>query len=169
MKFARYLEENAVDEWRKAYLNYAGLKKLIKRVKLHYDARKTGTVPVSESSSHPAARLLRSGTSYLARGQRTVPRYGALGDPEEQDPLPPVTLDGTGLETDVLPAEPVRADSKMVDAGLDATISRQFDEQERLFFYALDHEVDRMVEFYDARELEAVERLSTLVLSLIHI
>ena len=31
MKFARYLEENAVDEWRKAYLNYAGLKKLIKR------------------------------------------------------------------------------------------------------------------------------------------
>ena len=48
MKFARYLEENAVDEWRKAYLNYAGLKKLIKRVKQHYDARKTGTVPVSE-------------------------------------------------------------------------------------------------------------------------
>ena len=140
MKFARYLEENAVDEWRKAYLNYAGLKKLIKRVKQHYDARKTGRVPVSESSSHPAARLLRGGPSYLARGQRTVPKYGALGDPEEQDPLPSVTLDGTGLEAEVLLAEPVRTDSKMVDTGLDATISRHFDEQERLFFYALDHE-----------------------------
>lgn len=169
MKFARYLEENAVDEWRKAYLNYAGLKKLIKRVKQHYDARKTGRVPVSESSSHPAARLLRGGPSYLARGQRTVPKYGALGDPEEQDPLPSVTLDGTGLEAEVLLAEPVRTDSKMVDTGLDATISRHFDEQERLFFYALDYEVDRMVEFYDARELEAVERLSTLVSQLIEL
>lgn len=169
MKFARYLEENVVDEWRKAYLNYAGLKKLIKRVKAHYDARQTGTVPVSEPSSHPAARLLRGSTSYLTRGQRTVPQYGALGDPETQEPLPRVTLDGTGLEADALPAEPVRATDKMLGAGLEATISRQFDEQERLFFYALDHEVERMVEFYDARELEAVERLSTLVSQLIEL
>lgn len=169
MKFARYLEENVVDEWRKAYLNYAGLKKLIKRVKAHYDARQTGTVPVSEPSSHPAARLLRGSTSYLTRGQRTVPQYGALGDPETQEPLPRVTLDGTGLEADALPAEPVRATDKMLGAGLEATISHQFDEQERLFFYALDHEVERMVEFYDARELEAVERLSTLVSQLIEL
>ncbi|EPQ26342.1 uncharacterized protein PFL1_05990 [Pseudozyma flocculosa PF-1] len=39
MKFARYLEENTVPEWKKVYIEYRGLKKLIKRVAEHRQAR----------------------------------------------------------------------------------------------------------------------------------
>jgi SPX domain protein involved in polyphosphate accumulation len=32
MKFAKYLESQSVPEWRKAYINYKGLKKKLKHV-----------------------------------------------------------------------------------------------------------------------------------------
>ena len=32
MKFAKYLEDQSVPEWRKAYINYKGLKKRLKQI-----------------------------------------------------------------------------------------------------------------------------------------
>ena len=32
MKFAKYLESESIPEWRKAYINYKGLKKRLKAV-----------------------------------------------------------------------------------------------------------------------------------------
>jgi SPX domain protein involved in polyphosphate accumulation len=32
MKFAKYLEGQSVPEWRKAYINYKGLKKRLKQI-----------------------------------------------------------------------------------------------------------------------------------------
>jgi SPX domain protein involved in polyphosphate accumulation len=32
MKFAKYLESQSVPEWRKAYINYKGLKKRLKQI-----------------------------------------------------------------------------------------------------------------------------------------
>lgn len=45
-------------------------------------------------------------------------------------------------------------------------ISTLFDPEERKFFYALDEELARIVRFYEEREQEAIERLSTLVTQL---
>ncbi|PVF97400.1 SPX-domain-containing protein [Serendipita vermifera] len=41
MKFARYLEETQVPEWKKAYIDYRGLKKRISAIKAEQDAKRT--------------------------------------------------------------------------------------------------------------------------------
>lgn len=212
-----------MDEWRKAYINYHGLKKLIKRVQAHYDARKTQHVSVREDAAtqvatHPAARLLRSSTSLFTR---RVTEYGSINDPETQEELPPVSLEGTGLhlkgevcddagkrdtdegsqaseedfeaferddlsaseakpllaDTSVSPPESastagLRASPEPVDEPeqtIDSVLSRLFDDDELKFFGALDCEAERIVTFFENRQREAMERLSTLVEQLIEL
>lgn len=87
-----------MDEWRKAYINYRGLKKLIKRVNEHYEARQNfemqrGVLKQPQPARTQAARLLRRSTDVFRKSHR-VPNYGST---EEQPGIPPVTLDGTGL------------------------------------------------------------------------
>jgi hypothetical protein len=69
MKFARYLEENIVVEWRRAYINYRGLKRLIKRVDARHRARTS--LELSKQSSHQSS--LRH-LSYAVDGLRRRPR-----------------------------------------------------------------------------------------------
>lgn len=115
------MEENVVVEWRRAYINYRGLKKVIKRV----DARRTARISrdlsrsPSKSSSKRALGTTFDGIRRRASGRndgndgddndhyistsRKRRNYGGTGrgagltDDEEEDTLPRVTLDGTGL------------------------------------------------------------------------
>lgn len=235
-----------MDEWRRAYLNYHGLKKLIKRVKEHRDTRLiqsfgTEQKPLPSSTTDttlsPASRLLRSGTTLFARKQGQVANYGAIpsesSDPESQwPPVPNVSLEGTGLrisddseveeeecapthqrnaerlrEDDLLstpyavPSDRLKAaktrerdstspsatpsttsasiypgDASQTEAPsshafepLETLLVRLLDDEERKFFRALDCEVERITRFYNEREHEAVERLSTLVTQLLEL
>ncbi|KAJ1024736.1 hypothetical protein NDA16_002776 [Ustilago loliicola] len=119
MKFARYLDENTAPEWKKVYIQYRGLKKLIKRVAEHREARlrletELGLARTHSSSSStaiagsgtnaarrrgPAAadqeaqHTLASSPGYLSRND-----YGGTRGPAPALPeLPPVSLAGTGL------------------------------------------------------------------------
>ncbi|SPC61882.1 related to putative phosphate transporter 1 [Ustilago sp. UG-2017b] len=119
MKFARYLGENTVPEWKKVYIQYRGLKKLIKRVAEHREARLrleaehglarapsgSSSTAVAGSSANAARRrrvaasnqeaqhTLASSPGYLQRND-----YGGTHGPAPALPeLPPVSLAGTGL------------------------------------------------------------------------
>ncbi|WFD42121.1 Xenotropic and polytropic retrovirus receptor 1 [Malassezia psittaci] len=99
---ARYLEENAVDEWRKAYIDYRGLKKLIKRVDAHYKARMAQEARSQPLERPPAAHsraknLFRRGTNAFRLDNSSVPNYGSTEEQPMLDEIPPVTLDGTNL------------------------------------------------------------------------
>ena len=72
-----------MDEWRKAYINYSGLKKLIKRVEAHWRARREASVSVRSPMFPPSVRartseFVRRG-SLLSRDSR-VPDYGSTQD-----------------------------------------------------------------------------------------
>lgn len=122
---ARYLEENVVVEWRRAYINYRGLKKVIKRVEARRKARISRDLSrfSTRSSSNKSFASTLEGirkranvkgigwttddedadASLYATG-RQGQSYGARGrgagltdDDEEDVTLPRVTLEGTGL------------------------------------------------------------------------
>ncbi|KAK0522883.1 Xenotropic and polytropic retrovirus receptor 1 [Tilletia horrida] len=120
MKFARYLEDASVPEWRRSYVNYGGIKKLIKRVaehrrqRLNLELAKT----VSRNSGKTTPTVLGSATSALRRRRSSnaqpgtsgffvhqAPTYGAAGtesqrngvDLEANFTLEPISLEGTGL------------------------------------------------------------------------
>ncbi|EST09069.1 EXS, C-terminal [Kalmanozyma brasiliensis GHG001] len=124
MKFARYLDENTVPEWRKVYIEYRGLKKLIKRVAEHREARlrleaeqnlaghqssSTAVAPATPSGSadpflrrrNPAANHLdHEAQTTLASSAGYTQRndYGGTRTPAAPQPsIPPVSLQGTGL------------------------------------------------------------------------
>ncbi|CAO1616290.1 unnamed protein product [Jaminaea pallidilutea] len=118
MKFAQYLDRNAVEEWRRAYINYRGLKKLIKRVAAHHRQRL-----IALADGHAAGNgdlgLQYQGSS---KGQRQEESFGALRDcikaaqegtstygstgstvdlaamPPPLVEIPSITLEGTGLK-----------------------------------------------------------------------
>ncbi|KAK0531206.1 Xenotropic and polytropic retrovirus receptor 1 [Tilletia horrida] len=120
MKFARYLEDASVPEWRRSYVNYGGIKKLIRRVaehrrqRLNLELAKT----VSRNSGKTTPTVLGSATSALRRRRSSnaqpgasgffvhqAPTYGAAGtesqrngvDLEANFTLEPISLEGTGL------------------------------------------------------------------------
>ncbi|KAK0564716.1 Xenotropic and polytropic retrovirus receptor 1 [Tilletia horrida] len=126
MKFARYLEDASVPEWRRSYVNYAGLKKLIARVVEHRTLRlshilaKTNsnvsnrhhTTHVLGSAQNALRRRLSSSASSSAISRSQVPSYGAAesAPPAQASPshaldleagahqIEPVSLVGTGLD-----------------------------------------------------------------------
>ncbi|WFD35657.1 Xenotropic and polytropic retrovirus receptor 1 [Malassezia cuniculi] len=169
MKFGRYLEENAADEWRRAYINYRGLKKLIKRVDAHYRARTDREI---EKPAPPRTTGGLFRIPLLARsvdGQpEAVPNYGSTAAAPEE-PLQPIEVDDLEL---TLAPERHRPSAAGQDLELrpsqtvDERIHDIFDHEERKFFRAVDAEVDRIERFYQKSERDAIDRLHTLVAQL---
>lgn len=117
---AQYLDRNAVEEWRKAYINYKGLKKLIKRVEEHHRQRLLILASLDSSGSDrlslgpPRAKTnkkqqLESITELRERVKAAQTGlsggYGSTGRSEDLAASPPpphdlrpVLLDGTGLK-----------------------------------------------------------------------
>ncbi|SPO47232.1 related to putative phosphate transporter 1 [Moesziomyces antarcticus] len=107
MKFARYLDENTVPEWRKVYIQYRGLKKLIKRVAAHREARiryeaELGIARTQSSSTAVGPGSFGGGAAADPALRRRTPASASPGAVDPQPAaalpsLPPVTLQGTGL------------------------------------------------------------------------
>ncbi|KAE8220597.1 hypothetical protein CF319_g5901 [Tilletia indica] len=127
MKFARYLEDASVPEWRRSYVNYSGLKKLIKRVSEHRTQRLSLdlTKTTSKTLTRPNLTAIGSAASVLRRRLSNSaengssgffapqgPTYGAAGsgrpsaqhthdeDIEANRRLRAISLEGTGLSID---------------------------------------------------------------------
>ncbi|CAO1622096.1 unnamed protein product [Sympodiomycopsis kandeliae] len=115
MKFAQYLDRNAVEEWRKAYINYRGLKKLIKRVAQHHRDRLELLIAVSESSTPGSSASQSHGaTATTTKNQpeslsdlrdrvlESQVGQGAAGDLAAVPPPPhevaAISLEGTGIK-----------------------------------------------------------------------
>jgi len=88
-----------VDEWRRAYINYRGLKKLIKRVQQYHDARLARQAQGHQDTGRMP--LIRRATlqSFLTGSNAN---YGAIQEDnlEANEPLPTVDLRGTSLRLD---------------------------------------------------------------------
>lgn len=120
MKYAQYLERNAVEEWRKAYINYRGLKKLIKKVAAHHRQRleilaslgeneaEAGGSGIRRTRSKGASRNAEEGFADLrdrVLASQGGSQYGATGNgisdltasPPPPHEVPPISLDGTGI------------------------------------------------------------------------
>lgn len=154
---ARYLEENVVVEWRKVYINYRGLKKLIKNVDARRKVRlnrELARQPSKSSSTRRALTSTMSGlrprSSYrdtgddsgiLSSGFSVGPNYGGMGngaglaEEVEEDPLPAVSLKGTGLSLLSVDSDFVRtsAESEMtkVSSGEEGSGSSGFKPHKR--------------------------------------
>lgn len=218
------MEENAVDEWKRAYINYRGLKKLIKRVHEHYEERIQGSqlAPSLMPPGRAASRFFNRGFERRTLDSDNVANYGSTQESlnlEAQWLLPEVTLEGTGLEyeddeyNEVAPGYHYREQANGSDRGhaessqgesmartshdkpgsqhkssisqdnsdpdfassedalekFKVYIDRIFDASERKFYRALDHELSRIVDFYNQQEVEATERLETLVEQLLQL
>ncbi|KAL9939129.1 hypothetical protein V8E36_001942 [Tilletia maclaganii] len=128
MKFAQYLEDASVPEWRRSYVNYGGIKKLIKRVAEHRTQRlsleldRTISAASKSRTGHEhgpvslplgLARRTSSAVGANATGffSHRKPTYGATGTPSGRGPhsgpdleanrkLEPISLEGTGLHID---------------------------------------------------------------------
>ncbi|PWN43947.1 EXS-domain-containing protein [Ceraceosorus guamensis] len=117
MKFARYLDDSAVVEWKRAYINYRGLKRLIKQVAVRHQTRTSlelQKAATSESTGSAFEGLRRralgkgssshrvSGVSYDARNTLSEEDDGAARPPLRErersgQELPQVNLATTGL------------------------------------------------------------------------
>ncbi|CAE6422633.1 hypothetical protein BN14_00900 [Rhizoctonia solani AG-1 IB] len=89
MKFARYLEETQIPEWKRAYLDYQLLKCKLSAVKHHYEANPPTQGAPSVVNKTPI-RIMSSANSILRSSpgnafRNTTPK-NAL-DPEEYAPL----------------------------------------------------------------------------------
>lgn len=125
-------------EWRRAYINYRGLKKVIKRVDARHKARLSSDLARFPSKSSSSRRALVSTFEGLRRRPSTRGieeheeeeifdpgrlsaanrNYGGVenGTARDYDSLPPVTLNGTGLALVSIDHEAIRAST-----GSDAT------------------------------------------------
>lgn len=160
---ARYLEENSVDEWRRAYINYRGLKKLIKRIDTHYRAR-TGREEVEQDTTSNNGSRFR--LPLLGRWRSNVSNYGSISE-EAQEPLAPIEVSDLHLTLAPErrhPSETLRDDIELQPIqSLDDKIHAMFDYEERKFFRALDGEIERIERFYLEHENDAILRLNMLV------
>lgn len=77
MKFARYLEETQIPEWKRAYIDYRGLKKRITAIRLAQEPQTDGTTP-----------LVQPATPALDPSE--VHTQSHLGSGKEQPTLSPV-------------------------------------------------------------------------------
>lgn len=130
MKFARYLEENVVVEWRRAYINYRGLKKLIKRVDQRYKARIS--LELNKTPSHSSSlKTLSSAVDGLRKRQRRV--SGASGGEASDTPIWSPTDQGSTLE-----AGGQRADTKQNNTSNNRRVEFEDDHEDRYPKVSLD-------------------------------
>lgn len=183
MKFAKYLEENCIPEWKAAYFDYKKGKKLIKRVQVQKTSR-DGSRSKSAKQDSPSSTPLVDGTQ-----PRAGPTYGATANSQVErnavDGFPEVFLrSGDRADTDLsFPAATVsdnnqsgspgrrmgltkrlsRWNSGPGDAG-DRTIHEEIellpsDEAQQTFYVFLEQEIQKIDRFYTEREADAGKRL----------
>ncbi|KAI0346442.1 EXS-domain-containing protein [Trametopsis cervina] len=66
MKFARYLEDTQIPEWKRAYIDYRGLKKCIAAIRIAQERTDNGSTPLLHPGSHGSRDAMPSARVSLA-------------------------------------------------------------------------------------------------------
>ncbi|KAF9379691.1 hypothetical protein CPC16_010645 [Podila verticillata] len=181
MKFAKYLQEEAVPEWRKAYINYKQGKKLLKAIESALDeieaaealklgriASTTSTAAASYGSSSPTSTFLEQQAQepqgpqpfQRVQPQRSGSSFSHLSQSamsQSSQLLKNLSRRFTIIYTPEL--SKTRARSIQVDENSFDTVLGQLIPEERIFFQFLHSQLAMVNKFYQDKELEAVTKL----------
>lgn len=191
MKFAKYIDDNAIAEWKRAYFDYKKGKKLIKRVvdTLPGSVKRARTWSQTFSTPITPLKLRRTGTyegqSYGAvendqngdRNRKTSPTASnftdeeishisstAVGGPEISKPSSAVTPDTIHRKQVPLPHEEIcgtLGEGRLIAESDDSPLVPG-KEVEQTFFNFVHEEIGKVDKFYTDRENEAGKRLGQL-------
>ncbi|CAO3630671.1 unnamed protein product [Cunninghamella blakesleeana] len=151
MKFAKYLESESIPEWRKAYINYKGLKRRLKYVD-----------KFRKNSEHKAAIELDDAFDVDNHDDDyfwCYPSTWKFYKPTTLTLLKKWSTKDATLER--LPSRPVSYRSTMTLSVWDEVLLHA-NESERTFFDTLNHELDKVSLFYNEKENEAKAKFESL-------
>ncbi|KAF9262260.1 SPX-domain-containing protein [Marasmius fiardii PR-910] len=158
MKFARYLEDTQIPEWKRAYIDYRGLKKHISKIR-HGQARVNAASP-SDSMSH------RSTGSNKFKAGAPPPIE------ESQSDTPLQTTAKATASTRLWPHKKQsgkrrlslsRASSEFSTEPMPLNVLlKRLSSEEREFFDFLDSQLEKIEEFFISRQKELQSRTATL-------
>ncbi|KAI8341091.1 SPX domain-containing protein [Chlamydoabsidia padenii] len=189
MKFAKHLEAESVSEWRKAYINYKGLKKRLTAIEKyrHANAQALNTQINNAQLKHALQQInnndsqvsLETTSARYHPGQtqnimRRPKRYNTTPTDfedyrqERQDSFSKSIMERISsslfrgdTELGSVDSSPVSLERNILDQVLTLT-----NEPERYFFAMLDQELEKISRFYDKKEQEAVEKFEALKIQL---
>ncbi|KAL0091577.1 SPX domain-containing protein [Phycomyces blakesleeanus] len=179
MKFAKYLESESIPEWRKAYLNYKGLKKKLKPVdKFRKASERKSAIDLdntfheydSDSDQEYTGRKRHSqyGPPNATYHWRNAPLAGDDDPHSRRNSFPRSILQALTARFNKDDNELHRSPSRPVSIQSNTTLS-VFDEvllhasePERAFFMMLNEELEKISDFYDEKERESREKLEVL-------
>jgi hypothetical protein len=188
MKFAKYLHNTEISEWRKAYIDYRSLKKLIKAIEFsqkdHDDHPSDIRVSVqlfpessiagprsSEVDPHADERSMES--SCVSYSGKTLSLSGLGSEHRISGPVPSVdprgsmqaclfdTSSRSGLCRGLFSIAHSDSDTNFMDPSANLPLHKimaQLTPQELAFFSVIDTQLDKVESFYLAREKEMVAR-----------
>ncbi|KAI7849080.1 SPX domain-containing protein [Circinella umbellata] len=188
MKFAKYLESESIPEWRKAYINYKGLKKRLKAVDkfrkanerkaaIELDHAFQGIVDADSDSEQPPRRptLYKQDTAATNEWRwpwnvdNTNSAWLNENPPlHRQQSFPHSLIRRISSRFNQDDTELARVHSRPVSINSSATLSildealLHASEAERVFFAILNGELDKVSRFYDEKEIEARTKLEAL-------
>ncbi|KAI8147934.1 SPX domain-containing protein [Fennellomyces sp. T-0311] len=182
MKFAKYLESESIPEWRKAYINYKGLKKRLKAVEKFRKANERKAAieldhafqGVDVDSDPEQGRPLFKTDTRTSEWRwpwniANSSMWFSENPPLHRQPSFPHTLirrissrfnhDDTELAR--VPSQPVSIRSSATLSILEEALLHA-SESERVFFAILNGELEKVSRFYDEKESEARTKLEAL-------
>ncbi|KAK9727557.1 Xenotropic and polytropic retrovirus receptor 1 [Basidiobolus ranarum] len=171
MKFAKYLETESVPEWKQKYIDYKALKKALKRIEEKQGPQKKskpallfspvlGPTRYAQSVKDVSIEQRRASNGNIGNVFRRKSQAEVVTRPKasEREPfLRSRTLNALSMPSYTLNmTESLESTSR-----LQIELARRSPE-ERSFFELLDKELEKICQFYDEKEKEAVKRLYAL-------
>ncbi|OZJ01989.1 hypothetical protein BZG36_04689 [Bifiguratus adelaidae] len=153
MKFAKYLESEAIPEWRKAYINYKGLKKWLKAIS-----------EAQETSKRIKAQRSPSYGSIVCNGKPiSVPQQAAGQESRSHTPFGRSSSMKRLMrrKSDLRESDESSDDPTHGGQSLDTIISKR-GSAERAFFRMLDAELSKVSRFYQDHLNEAKAKLEVI-------
>lgn len=140
VKFSREYEASIIPEWKAAFVDYKGLKKLIKKIKISRrdDDSSTSSALIASSGAGDRGESESESFSFSvldpvrALAARLAPRVQALGPNNSEDE------EGSGTDS--------------------GELVRSWDKHEREFLERADEELEKVNSFYGAQEAELLAR-----------
>ncbi|KAG2230138.1 hypothetical protein INT48_001480 [Thamnidium elegans] len=168
MKFAKYLESESIPEWRKAYINYKGLKKRLKAIEKYRRLNQIEETQRFEEALHdinndeptrPTRLFTRSQSAVLDNRPPLQPRSSV----SSRGILNRFSFRFHRNETELgritspsIPAEELQ-NMSVLDEAL-----RHASEPEQYFFFMLDQDLDVISQFYNEKEKQAEAKFEAL-------
>ncbi|MFS7970868.1 putative SPX domain-containing protein [Helianthus anomalus] len=157
MKFGKEFSSQMVPEWREAYMNYNNLKTLLKQILIFH--RRQTRLPENHVNSRPAppskAASLKRRVSLFRAFSGLTSRYGNNSPKEDKEDE--VILVSAMQQADEEQGEDVQSYQTVF-----LRSSEEGGDLELVFFRGLDHEFNKVIQFYKSKVEEVVKQADEL-------